>query len=173
MKITIGGREFDVVLGGGSVTVDGKEYTAAVRWDGPTPIVSVDGLPFRVELPGERGAEMTILVDHRPVHVVATGTPKIRASRRAQPATAARATPPAAGKGAVTAAMTGEIVEVRVAAGDHVNEGDILVILEAMKMRNEVLAPAGGTVRAVEVQAGSRVNQGDVLVVLEHSTDGK
>jgi biotin carboxyl carrier protein len=64
--------------------------------------------------------------------------------------------------------MTGEIVEVHVAAGDHVKEGDILVILEAMKMRNEVLAPAGGTVRAVEVEAGSRVNQGDVLVVLEH-----
>lgn len=173
MKITIGGREFDVALGSGSVTVDGKEYAAAVRWDGPTPIVSVDGLPFRVELPAERGAEMTVLIDHRPVHVVASGTPRVRASRRVPPATAARPTSQAAGKGAVTAAMTGEIVEVHVAAGDHVNEGDILVILEAMKMRNEVLAPAEGTVRAVEVQAGSRVNQGDVLVVLEHGTTGE
>jgi biotin carboxyl carrier protein len=166
VKITIGGREFDVALGSGSVTVDGKEYAAAVRWDGSTPIVSVDGLPFRVELPAERDPEMTVLIDHRPVHVLATGTPRVRPTRRA-PAQA-RSTSPAAGKGAVTAAMTGEIVEVHVAAGDHVKEGDILVILEAMKMRNEVLAPAGGTVRAVDVQAGSRVNQGDVLVVLEH-----
>jgi biotin carboxyl carrier protein len=47
-----------------------------------------------------------------------------------------------------------------------VNEGAILVILEAMKMRNEVLAPADGTVKTVEVQPGARVNQGDVLVVL-------
>jgi biotin carboxyl carrier protein len=166
VKISIGGREFDVALGSDTVTVDGKEYAVRVRWDDTTPIVSVDGLPFRVELPEERGTDMTIMVDHRQTEVTATGTPTARPARRPARSSSGTAAAPAAVKGAVTAAMTGEIVEVHVAAGDRVNEGAILVILEAMKMRNEVLAPADGTVKTVEVQPGARVNQGDVLVVL-------
>lgn len=167
MKISIGGREFDVALGHDTVTVDGKEYAVRVRWDEATPIVSVDGLPFRVELPEERGTDMTIMVDHRPTEITATGTPTVRPARRSARPGIGSAAPAPAVKGAVTAAMTGEIVEVHVAAGDRVNEGAILVILEAMKMRNEVLAPAGGLVKTVEVQPGSRVTQGDVLVVIE------
>jgi biotin carboxyl carrier protein len=166
VKITIGGREFDVSAGADSVTVDGKEYAVSIRWNDKVPIVTVDGLPFRVELPEERGSEMTVVVDHRPVSIAATGTPRLR-SRRRPTAKAAASAAPAAGKGAVTAGMTGEIVEVHVKPGDQVNEGAILVILEAMKMRNEVVAPHAGTVKTVAVEAGSRVNQGDVLVAFE------
>ena len=171
MKITIGGREFEVTPGGDRIAVDGKEYAISIQWDGSVPIVSVDGLPFRVEIPDERGTEMTIVVDHRPVPIKATGTPRGRPARRAAPAAATRPRAPAAGKGTVTAGMTGEIVEVHVKVGDHVNVGQILVILEAMKMRNEVLAPIAGTVKDVAVQTGSRVNQGDCLVELME-TDG-
>lgn len=165
MKINIGGRDFEVTLTGDHVEVDGKAFTVSTQWDGSVPIVKVDNLPFRVELPEERSGEMTVTIDHRPVPVSATGTPSVRRPKRSSQKRSAA--PAAVTKGAVTASMTGEIVEVHVAPGDRVNEGAILVILEAMKMRNEVLAPAGGTVKAVEVQPGSRVNQGDVLVVLE------
>ena len=165
MKITIGGREFDVTPQGDRVSVDGKDYAVSVRWDDQVPIVSVDGLRFRVEVPEERGAEMTLVVDYRPVDVKVSGAP--RPSRVQPRKTTARAAAAPAQAGAVTATMTGEIVEVHVKPGERVDAGAVLAILEAMKMRSEVVAPIAGVVQAVEVQPGTRVNQGDVLVVLK------
>jgi biotin carboxyl carrier protein len=165
VKISIGGREFEVTPGGDRIAVNGKEYAVAVRWDGGVPIVVVDGLPFRVELPEERGAEMTILVDHRPIEVKVSGAVRA-ATRRAAPKPK-RAAAPTPTAGAVTASMTGEIVEVHVKPGDQVAAGAVLAILEAMKMRNEVRAPAAGVVAEVPVTPGTRVSQGDILVVLK------
>ena len=66
----------------------------------------------------------------------------------------------------VDSPMPGTILKVNVAAGQTVNEGDLLVILEAMKMENEIFAPKGGTVTQVLVEKGASVNTGDVLVVI-------
>lgn len=62
--------------------------------------------------------------------------------------------------------MPGTILDVKVAPGQAVAEGDILVILEAMKMENEILAPNAGTVDTVPVAKGAAVNAGDTLVTL-------
>ena len=62
--------------------------------------------------------------------------------------------------------MPGTILDVKVAAGASVKAGDILVILEAMKMENEIVAPQDGTVAAVNVKKGDSVNSGDVLASL-------
>jgi acetyl-CoA/propionyl-CoA carboxylase biotin carboxyl carrier protein len=69
--------------------------------------------------------------------------------------------------GAVEADMQGTILSVEVAEGDEVAEGNVLCVLEAMKMENDVLAPAGGTVASVHVAAGETVDMGDTLVVVE------
>ena len=66
----------------------------------------------------------------------------------------------------VASPMPGTILKVNVAAGQTVKEGDLLIILEAMKMENEILAPKGGTVSQVIVEKGASVNTGDVLVVI-------
>ena len=80
---------------------------------------------------------------------------------------AAAAAPSVAGDGErVDAPMPGTILKVNVAAGQTVKEGDLLVILEAMKMENEIFAPKGGTVSQVLVEKGASVNTGDVLVVI-------
>ena len=87
---------------------------------------------------------------------------------KAAPAPAAAAAPAApagaAGAVAVKAPMPGNILDVKVAAGASVKAGDVLVILEAMKMENEIVAPQDGTVASINVHKGDTVNSGDTLV---------
>jgi biotin carboxyl carrier protein len=63
--------------------------------------------------------------------------------------------------------MPGTVLSIKVAVGDTVNSGDVLMILEAMKMENEIMAPAAGKVAAISVAEGASVNGGDVLIVIE------
>lgn len=83
-------------------------------------------------------------------------------------AAAPKAAPKAAGAGAVKVAapMPGKILKVNVTAGQAVKKGDVLVVLEAMKMENEIQAPQDGTVASVDTSAGATVESGDVLVSL-------
>ena len=64
----------------------------------------------------------------------------------------------------VNAPMPGNILKVNVTSGQAVKAGDVLVILEAMKMENEIVAPQDGTVASINVNKGDTVNSGDVLV---------
>ncbi|ELZ12961.1 Carbamoyl-phosphate synthase L chain ATP-binding protein [Natrinema thermotolerans DSM 11552] len=72
-----------------------------------------------------------------------------------------------AAAGAVTAEMQGTILSVAVEEGDEVAAGDVLCVLEAMKMENDVVASTDGTVRSVPISAGDSVDMGDTLVTLE------
>jgi acetyl-CoA/propionyl-CoA carboxylase biotin carboxyl carrier protein len=85
-------------------------------------------------------------------------------ARRA-PRTAAATT--SGGGGNVTAPMQGTIVKVLAEVGKTVAAGDAMVVLEAMKMENQLQAEKAGTVKSVNVKAGDKVGAGDVLVVIE------
>lgn len=75
----------------------------------------------------------------------------------------------AAGGTPVKAPMPGKILDVKVSQGQNVKRGDVLMVLEAMKMENEIVAPEDGTVASVQVSAGSVVEAGDVLASLKQS----
>lgn len=85
----------------------------------------------------------------------------------AAPVAAPAAAPaPVVGGEKINAPMPGNILEVKVATGASVKKGDVLIILEAMKMENEIMAPCDGTVKQVLVNKGATVNSGDPLVVI-------
>ena len=73
----------------------------------------------------------------------------------------------AQGSGQVTAPMSGKVISLKVEQGDSVRQGDLLLILEAMKMENEIRSPKAGSVSEIFVQEGASVNSADQLMRIE------
>lgn len=115
--------------------------------------VTVNGVLYEVEV--EEAGEVSAPVQTTPVSAPA-----------AAPKVAPKAAPKAAAAGStvIKAPMQGTIVKVNAKSGDAVKKGDVLVVLEAMKMENDIKAPADGTVASVAVSQGDTVATDDVLV---------
>ena len=96
------------------------------------------------------------------------GAAKAAAPKAAAPKAAPKAAAPAGAQGAVkvNAPIPGKILKVNVNAGAAVKKGDVLLVLEAMKMENEICAPQDGTVATVECAAGDSVESGALLATL-------
>lgn len=90
----------------------------------------------------------------------------IKATTVAPSSPVAPAAPTSNGSATITAPMPGTILKVNVATGSSVKKGDVLMILEAMKMENEIMAPNDGTVSSVSVSVGGTVETGAVLCTL-------
>ena len=129
--------------------------------------VTLNGRTYEVEV--EAGKAMCVAEYEAFVPVAAPAAAPVAAAPVAAAPAAAPAAPaaaaPVAGE-AVTAPMPGNILKVNVTAGQAVKEGDLLLVLEAMKMENEIFAPCNGTVAQVLVSKGSTVATGATMVVL-------
>lgn len=163
MKLTVQGQEFDVRPGSDTVTVDGKEYSVRVSRRGDIVTVYVNERPYQVQLPPSREGAFKLLVDAKEYEVELKGA---MGPSRPAPKGASRQ-PTAAVAGAITAPLTGRVVRVNVQPGDEVQQGQVLLVIEAMKMENEIQAPRAGKVKEVMVTAGARVSEGDLLLVLD------
>ena len=126
-----------------------NDTTKVVEEEGGSLLVTVNGKTYQVELPGRTPAPKPVI---RPAGGVA-------AAPVAAPAAAAPASDTT-----VVAPLPGTITKVVAKAGQKVKKGDVLVVMEAMKMANDIVAEANGTVKAVSVSEGQSVNQGDVLI---------
>ncbi len=123
--------------------------------------VTVNGQAYEVEVEEVGGAPTAA-----PVRAAASVAAPVAAAPVAAAAPAAKAAPAVAGGEPVKAPMPGNILDVKVKAGDKVTTGQALCVLEAMKMENEIPAPHDGVVAQVVVTKGATVEAGDVLVTL-------
>ena len=127
--------------------------------------VAINGNTYEVEIEEIGEGETAAQQSPSSSQVLPRTSPRHSATPSANPAPAPQAQANTNGAGGqVTAQMPGTIIEIRVAQGDAVKQGEPLVILEAMKMANEVVAPVDGTVAEILVSPKDSVNAGDLLV---------
>lgn len=135
-----------------TVIVEGREYIVEVGDLRESPIKAVvNQRTYHVEVPEQSPPSSG-------QDVTASPTPVAKKSDSDMPATA---------RSAITAPIPGNIVEVKVKVGDRVSPGDVVCVLEAMKMNNMIHANLDGVIASVDVSAGQAVDYGTVLVTLE------
>ena len=143
-------------------------------------IVQVNGVQYDVEIEEIGGAQAAPAAPIPAAAPAATApapaaaaAPAQAAAAPAAPAAPAQSAPAAApaqsaagggmGGETINAPLPGTVLDIKVSAGQNVNKGDILFVLEAMKMENEILAAHDGVIASVNVEKGAAVNSGDVL----------
>ena len=138
-------------------TISGKPYEVEVQdIEGNIATVNVNGTEYKVEM------------EEQAAPVVA---PVVRPAAKTMTASSAPAAPkPAAAAGGngykMAAPLPGTIMQIFVHQGDSVKKGDKLLMYEAMKMENNLLAEADGTITAINCRQGDNVLQGDVLIII-------
>jgi biotin carboxyl carrier protein len=142
------------------VSVDGNEFLVDGKKTGRTNYsLIVDNRSFEIEVDNTED-EYRVLVDGRTYHV------NLIDERRVLTGGAAAGSQ-LHGRQNVSVPMPGKVIAVLVSAGDKVEKGQGLVIVEAMKMENEVHSPIAGEIREIKVNPGDTVEGGAVLVVVE------
>jgi len=121
-------------------------------------LIKVNGTQYEVEVEEVKAVEAA-----KENAVPVKTAPAPAAAPAPRPAASAPAAP-AAGGSQVKAPMPGTIIKVNVSVGDAVKKGQVLLVLEAMKMENEITAPVDGKIAAINVEKGKSVNAGDLMV---------
>lgn len=160
--------------------LDDQNYALDVRREGARVEATINGRRYELEAHETEAGAFLLLAEGR-VYECRAGAPQGGVSevqlgdeifrvrlfdpKRLRGARGAGAE--ASGRAQVAASMPGKVVRVLVAVGASVEAGEGLVVVEAMKMQNELKSPKSGTVVEVRAEAGATVNAGDVLVIVE------
>lgn len=160
-----------------SATTDDKRTTVklpSARVDKVFDTIEIAGKTYRVEISSvERDKPVQVRVEGTVFEAEVKGYPARRPvlefpTAKSSTLSQQRKTPlkQALVEGAVVAPMTGKIVSVRVKKGDQVKANQVVCVIEAMKMENEILSIIDGTVQEINVKEGSPVNEGEVLFII-------
>ncbi|MBR4364445.1 MAG: biotin/lipoyl-binding protein [Prevotella sp.] len=142
--------------------VQGVDYDVEIEEvEGNIAKVNVNGIPFEVELKQPINPTSSL-------NKVKVEAPKpVAKAPAAAPAAAPAPTPAPAGAGtAIKSPLPGTITDVKVNVGDKVNAGDVVLVLEAMKMQNNIESETTGTVTSIAVKPGDSVMEGSVLLTI-------
>ena len=144
-EICYGLAHVEVLLGDNmkkrKVKVDGEEFDVELEKQGSVWNVSIEGESFNIEVEGSSVGE-------------SSGSKRKKRGRGKK-------------SGIISSTIPGKIVSISVEDGDNVAEGDVVMILEAMKMQNEIQAPLSGTVTAINCKPGDSIEANSPLVVIQ------
>ncbi|HJR09293.1 MAG TPA: biotin/lipoyl-containing protein [Pyrinomonadaceae bacterium] len=144
-------------------TVDGRRYELEAReTEAGTYLLIAGGRVYecRATRAGATGGATEVQISDETYQVALFDPKRLRGARGAGAAAQG-------GRAQVVASMPGKVVRVLVETGARVEAGDGLIVVEAMKMQNELKSPKSGTVVEVRAESGATVNAGDVLVIVE------
>lgn len=142
--------------------INGNEYSVNIEnIEGNQANVTVNGKAYDVEIVGQQVKKATPAPAPKPAAAPAPATPKAAtpAPKPAAPAAAGEGTP-------FKAPLPGTIVDIKVAVGQQVAVGDVVLILEAMKMENEITAEKAGTITSIAVNKGDTVMEGTTMFTI-------
>lgn len=125
--------------------------------------ITVNGNVYEVQVEELNGASVQTAPAAQAATPVQTSAPAASAST---PAPAVSSAPQSAEGTGVNAPMPGNILDIKVSVGDKVAANQVVAVLEAMKMENDIVTPVAGTVASVNVTKGQAVNSGDVLITV-------
>jgi biotin carboxyl carrier protein len=164
-QLRVKDRTYAITMEGKRMTVEGFQLDwEIVKAEGDRFVVAIDGILYNVALPeAENGRQMAV-VDGEECPVEALGLTRgpTAAKKTERPAAATGLV-----EGALTAMMPSKVIALHVKPGDAVTAGQVVLVLEAMKMESELKAAKDGTVRAVNCKRGDSVEPGAPLVVIE------
>ncbi|HXK49846.1 MAG TPA: biotin/lipoyl-binding protein [Clostridiales bacterium] len=146
--------------------IQGKEYQVKIEDFGPKEAtISVNGTTYSV---GLKDLGEQIIIEHANFTAASSARPQPAPQASTPvPVSAPSSTGPASGSSQVVAPLPGLILNVLVKTGDKVNAGQKIMIMEAMKMENDITAGISGTVKTLNVKNGDNISEGDILAVIE------
>ncbi len=147
-----------------NLKINGNDYVVTIDIQGDSNAnVVVNGTKYNVEI---ENAQVKKVVASKPQVAAAPSSHPVANS--AKPATPTQSKPVATGNGerTTTSPLPGVILDIKVAVGDTVTQGQTLVVLEAMKMENNIDAVFSGVVQSIKVKCGDSVMEGDVLLTI-------
>jgi biotin carboxyl carrier protein len=162
--------------------IAGEKHELRIRREGTRVLVEIDGRSVEADVRETESGGYLLIIDGRVydcrvgLNVKQPEKTEVRVRNRVYSITLSdpkrlRAAESAAthddGSAQIVAQMPGKIVRVHVEAGSQVEAGDAIVVVEAMKMQNEMKSPRAGTVTVLNAKAGETVNAGEVLAVIE------
>lgn len=155
-------HEIEITRDGDSLftRVDGRNYELEASEPEPNVfLLKHDGRIFEVFASSQRNNEYAVRVGTTEFEVAISDPKRLRGS--------SAETDDASGKVEIKTAMPGKVVRILKVAGETVERGEGVIVVEAMKMQNEMKSPKDGTIKEIRVAEGNNVGAGDVLVTIE------